>query len=99
MEAGLINSRQIEAVRRTMTRFLKREGKIWIRIFPDRPLTAKGTEVPMGAGKGDVAYYVASIKPGRVLFELDGIDEKTAREAVRLGSHKLSVPIKFIKSE
>jgi len=93
---GMINSREIEAARRAMTRYVQRGGKIWIRIFPDHPMSRKGAEVPMGKGKGDVEFYVAKVKPGKVLFEIDGIDEKTARRAMRLASDKLSVKTKFV---
>lgn len=93
---GMINSREIEAARRAMTRYVQRGGKIWIRIFPDHPMTRKGAEVPMGKGKGDVEFYVAKVKPGKILFEIDGIDEKTARRAMRLASDKLSVKTKFV---
>ncbi len=94
---GALSSRQIEAARRSITRFVKREGKIWIRIFPDKPVTQKGTEVGMGSGKGAVDHFVAVVKPGRILFEIDGITEEIAREAFRLASHKLSIKTKFIK--
>lgn len=96
-ERGALSSRQIEAARRSITRFVKREGKIWIRIFPDKPITQKGTEVGMGSGKGSVDHFVAVVKPGRILFEIDGITEEIAREAFRLASHKLSVKVRFIK--
>lgn len=97
MEYAWITSRQIEAARRAMTRFIKRGGKIWIRIFPDKPVTKKGSEVPMGKGKGAVDHYVAVVKPGTILFEMDGVPEKAAREAMRLAGHKLPVKIRFIK--
>lgn len=96
-ERGALSSRQIEATRRSITRFVKREGKIWIRIFPDKPVTQKGTEVGMGSGKGAVDHYVAVVKPGRILFEIDGITEEIAREAFRLASHKLSIKTRFVK--
>jgi len=96
MEYAWITSRQIEAARRAMTRFIKRGGKIWIRIFPDKPVTKKGSEVPMGKGKGAVDHYVAVVKPGTVLFEMDGVSEEAAREAMRLAGHKLPVKTKFI---
>lgn len=92
-----INSRQIEAARRAMTRFIKREGKVWIRIFPDKPVTKKGQEVGMGSGKGAVDHYVVPVKPGRVLFEMDGVNEETAREAMRLAGHKLPIKTRFVK--
>ncbi len=98
MEMGLINSREIEAARRAMTRYVQRGGKIWIRIFPDHSMTQKGAETPMGKGKGTPEYFVAKIKPGRILFEMDGIEEDIARRALRLGADKLSVKTKFVKS-
>lgn len=96
LDAAEITSRQIEAARRAMARSLKRGGKIWIRIFPHKPITKKGAEVPMGAGKGSVEYYVAVVKPGNILFELDGLTHEAAREALRLASHKLPVRTKVI---
>lgn len=94
--AGWVSSRQIEAARRTMTRYIQRGGKIWIRIFPDMPITHKGSEVPMGKGKGTVDHYVAVVKPGTMVFEMDGIAESLAREAMVLASHKLPIKCKFI---
>lgn len=94
-----ISSRQIEAARRAMTRYIQRGGKIWIRIFPHRPITAKGSEIPMGKGKGAVDHYVQEVKPGTMLFEIDGVTEQQAREAMRLASHKLPVRTKFVKRE
>lgn len=94
--SGLISARQIEAARRAMTRYIKRGGKIWIRIFPDKPMTKKGDETPMGKGKGSVDHFVAKTKQGRVLFEMDGVTEELAREAMRLASHKLNVKTKFV---
>ena len=91
-----INSRQIEAARRVMTRYIKKTGKIWIRIFPDKPVTAHGGEIPMGKGKGAVDYYVCVVKPGTVMFEIEGVDEKTAREAMTLAGHKLPVKCKVV---
>lgn len=91
-----ISERQIEAARRAMTRFVKRGGKIWIRIFPSYPITAKGGEVSMGGGKGSVERYVAKVKPGTIMFEMDGVPEEIAREALRLASHKLSVKTKVL---
>ncbi|MEZ4820342.1 MAG: 50S ribosomal protein L16 [Bdellovibrionota bacterium] len=88
-ECGRINSRQIEAARISMTRFIKRTGKVWIRIFPDKPVTRKPAEVRMGKGKGGVDHWVCVIKPGRVLYEIEGVSEEVAREAFRLASHKL----------
>ena len=92
-----ITSRQIEAARRAMTRTMKRGGKVWIRIFPDRPVTRKGTEVPMGGGKGAVDHFVFPVKVGRVLFEIDGIPEDVARVAIERARHKLPVKTKFIQ--
>ena len=97
--SGLISARQIEAARRAMTRYIKRGGKIWIRIFPDKPMTTKGDETPMGKGKGSVDHFVAKIKQGRVLFEMDGVAEDLAKEAMRLASHKLCVKSKFVRKE
>jgi large subunit ribosomal protein L16 len=94
--SGLISARQIEAARRAMTRYIKRGGKIWIRIFPDKPMTKKGDETPMGKGKGSVDHFVAKTKQGRVLFEMDGVTEALAKEAMRLASHKLNVKTKFV---
>lgn len=99
MTSGLISARQIEAARRAMTRYVKRGGKIWIRIFPDKPMTKKGDETPMGKGKGSVDHFVAKTKQGRVLFEMDGITESVAKEAMRLASHKLNVKTKFVVKE
>lgn len=96
MESSWISSRQLEAARRAMTRFVQREGKIWIRIFPDRPVTKKGAEVPMGKGKGDVDHFVAVAHAGRIIFEMDGISEETAKEAIRLASSKLSARSKMV---
>lgn len=96
---GFISSRQIEAARRAMTRFIQKGGKIWIRIFPDKPVTLHGSEVRMGGGKGSVDHYVAVVKRGMILFEIDGISGETAREALRLAGHKLSVTTKFVKKE
>jgi large subunit ribosomal protein L16 len=98
-EEGWITSRQIEAARRAMTRFVQRGGKIWIRIFPDKPVTRKGEQTPMGGGKGAPAYYVAPVKPGRILFEIDGVQNTVAREAMRLAAHKLPVKTRFISRE
>ena len=90
-ERGRMTARQIEAARRAMTRYIKRGGKIWIRIFPDKPITKKPLEVRMGKGKGGVEYWVAQIQPGRMLFEMEGVDEEVAREAFRLAAAKLPV--------
>lgn len=98
-QSGWITSNQIEAARIAMTRFIKRGGKVWIKIFPDKPVTAKPAETRMGSGKGAPEYWVAVVKPGRVLFELNGIPEETAREALRLASHKLPIKTKFLKRE
>ena len=92
-----ITSRQIEAARRAVIRYLKKGGKLWIRIFPDKPVTKKGTEVPMGGGKGSVDHYVFPIRPGRIIFELEGIPEEKAREAFRKATDKLPIKTKFIK--
>ena len=97
--AGWIKSNQIEAARVAMTRFIKRGGKVWIKIFPDKPITKKPAETRMGKGKGAVEYWVAAVKPGRVMFEIAGVPEETAREALRLASMKLSVKTKFVKKE
>ena len=94
---GRITARQIEAARRVMTRHIKRGGRIWIRIFPDKPITKKPAEVRMGKGKGSVEYWVAQIKPGQMLFEMQGVDETIAREAFMLASAKLPVKTKVIK--
>jgi large subunit ribosomal protein L16 len=94
-----ITSRQIEAARRAMTRYVKRGGKIWIRIFPDTPVTKKPAEVRMGSGKGSVDHYVAKVKPGRIMFEMDGVAEDVAKEAMRLAAHKLPVRTRFIVRE
>ena len=94
--AGRVSSRQIEAARRTMTRYIQRGGKIWIRIFPDRPMTKKGSEIPMGKGKGAVEFYVAMVKPGTIMFEMDCVSEKLAKEAMSLAAYKLPIKCKFI---
>ncbi len=96
LEQAWITSRQIEAARIAMTRYMKREGKVWIRIFPDKPVTKKPLEVRMGKGKGGLSHYVATIKPGRVLFELDGVPKEVAVEALRLAAQKLPVKTKFV---
>ena len=96
LEAGWITSNQIEAARIAMTRFIKRGGKVWIKIFPDKPITKKPAETRMGSGKGGVEYYVAVVKPGRVLFEMEGVAEEVAREAFRLAAHKLPIKVKFV---
>lgn len=94
-----ISSRQIEAARKVIIRYLKKGGKLWIRIFPDKPVTSKGTEVPMGGGKGSVSHYVFPIKPGRIIFELAGVDEETAKEAFKKASAKLPIKTKFVKKQ
>jgi len=96
MESTWITARQIEASRVAMTRFVKRGGKIWIRIFPDKPITKKPTEVRMGKGKGSPEAWVAVVHAGRILFEMEGVPIETAREAMRLAAHKLPVPVKFV---
>ena len=92
-----LTSRQIEAARRAVMRYLKKGGKLWVRIFPDKPVTKKGTEVPMGGGKGSVDHYVFPIKPGRIIFELEGIPEEQAKDAFRKAAAKLPLKTKFIK--
>ncbi len=99
METCWLNGRQIEAARRAMTHHIQRGGKIWLRVFPDKPITRKGAEVPMGGGKGSVDHYVCVIKPGRILFEMDGVTRETAQEAFRLANHKLPIKTKFISKE
>jgi len=91
LEAGLVSARQIEAARRAMTRYVQRGGKIWIRIFPDKPMTQKGAETPMGKGKGSVDHFVAVVKPGRIIFEMDGVNHTIARQAMKLAADKLNV--------
>ncbi len=99
LDAGWLTARQIEAARIAMTRFIKRGGKIWIRVFPDKPVTRKAAETRMGKGKGAPEEWVCVIKPGRVLYEIEGVDEATAREALRLASHKLPIQTKFLSRE
>jgi len=96
MECGWVTNRQIEAARIAMTRFIKRGGQVWIKIFPDKPVTAKPAETRMGSGKGAPEYWVAVVKPGRVMFELNGVSEEQAREALRLAMHKLPIKCKFV---
>src|SRR5690242_1579608 len=96
MEPDRLTAREIEAARRAITREMKRAGRVWIRIFPDVPVSKKPAEVRMGSGKGAPEYWVAKVKPGRVLFEVDGVDEATAREAMRLGAGKLRIATKFV---
>ncbi|EJF75788.1 50S ribosomal protein L16 [Bartonella alsatica] len=97
VEPERITARQIEAARRAITRYMKRSGRVWIRIFPDLPVTSKPTEVRMGKGKGSVDYWAARVAPGRIMFELDGVPEDVAREALRLGAAKLPVKTRFIQ--
>jgi large subunit ribosomal protein L16 len=96
VESRWVSARQLEAARRAVTRHAKRNGKIWIRVFPDKPITAKGQELPMGKGKGSVDHFVAVVHRGRILFEVDGMDEKTAREGLRLAAQKLPLKTKFV---
>ena len=98
-EPAWISSVQIEAARIAMTRYIKRGGKVWIKIFPDKPITEKPAETRMGSGKGSVEYWVAVVKPGRIMFEMDGVAEDVAKEAMRLASHKLPIKCKFITKE
>lgn len=99
LEPSWITSNQIEAARIAMTRYIKRGGQVWIKIFPDKPITAKPAETRMGSGKGSPEYWVAVVKPGRVLFEIAGVSEEVAREALRLAGNKLPIKCKFVKSE
>ena len=99
LEAGLITGNQIEAARVAMTRYMKRDGKVWIKIFPDKPITNKGIGTRMGKGKGNTEFWVAAVKPGRVMFEIAGVPETTAREALRLAKNKLPVKTKFVMKE
>ena len=99
LEAGLITGNQIEAARVAMTRYMKRDGKVWIKIFPDKPITSKPAGTRMGKGKGNTEFWVAAVKPGRVMFEIAGVPEATAREALRLAKNKLPVKTKFILKE
>jgi len=96
LEVGFITSRQIEAARIAINRYMKREGKVWIRIFPDKPITSKPAEVRMGKGKGAPSHWVAPVRPGRIMFEVDGVSLETAQEALRLGAQKLPVKCKFV---
>ena len=98
-DSAWITNRQIEAARIAMTRHIKRGGKVWIRIFPDKPITTKPAETRMGSGKGTPEFWVAVVKPGRIMFELAGVPEEVAREAMRLASHKLPVKTKFVRRE
>ncbi len=99
MECGWITARQIEAARIAMTRFIKRGGKVWIRLFPDKPITKKPAETRMGKGKGAPEEWVAVIRPGKVLFEMEGVDKETARQAMRLAAHKIPLETKFLARE
>ena len=99
LEPGWIKSNQIEAARVAMTRYMKRGGKVWIKIFPDKPVTKKPAETRMGSGKGAPEFWVAVVKPGRIMFEVSGVDEAVAREAMRLAQHKLPIKTKFIVRE
>lgn len=99
LEPAWITSNQIESARIAMTRYIKRGGQVWIKIFPDKPVTAKPAETRMGSGKGSPEYWVAVVKPGRILFEMGGVDESIAREAMRLAMHKLPIKCKFVKKE
>ena len=99
LEPAWITSNQIEAARIAMTRYIKRGGKVWIKIFPDKPITEKPAETRMGSGKGSPEYWVAVVKPGRVMFEMDGVAEDVAKEAMRLASHKLPIKCKFVVRE
>ena len=99
LEPGWVKSNQIEAARIAMTRYTKRGGKVWIKIFPDKPVTGKPAETRMGSGKGSPEYWVAVVKPGRVMFEIAGVSEDVAREALRLASHKLPVKCKIVQRE
>jgi large subunit ribosomal protein L16 len=99
VDCGRLTARQIEAARIAMTRYVKRQGKIWIRVFPDKPVTRKPAETRMGKGKGSVDHWVATVKPGRILYEMEGVPEDVAREAFRLASHKLNVSTRFVQRE
>ena len=99
LEAGLITGNQIEAARVAMTRYMRRDGKVWIKIFPDKPITSKPIGTRMGKGKGNTEFWVAAVKPGRVMFEIAGVSETTAREALRLAKNKLPVKTKFVMKE
>ncbi len=99
LEPAWITSNQIEAARIAMTRYIKRGGQVWIKIFPDKPITEKPAETRMGSGKGSPEYWVAVVKPGRIMFEMEGVSEEVAKEAMRLASHKLPIKCKFISKE
>lgn len=99
MDGGLITSRQIESARRAMTRYVQRGGKVWIRIFPDKPMTKKGDETPMGKGKGSVDHFVAKIQSGKMMFEMDGVTREIAMRAMKLAAYKLPIKTKFIERQ
>jgi large subunit ribosomal protein L16 len=99
MSTRWVDARQLEAARRTILRYMKKGGKLWIRIFPDKPVTSKGVEVPLGGGKGSVDHYTFPVKPGRIIFELDGLKEDMAKEALRMAAHKLPIKVKFVKKQ
>lgn len=99
LSACWVSSRQIEAARRVLTRYVKKGGRIWIRIFPDKPVTAHGGEIPMGKGKGAVDHYVCIVKPGMVMFEIEGVDKATAKEAMVLAGHKLPIKTQFVAKD
>lgn len=99
LTGGWVTAREIESARRAMTRYIKRGGEVWIRVFPDKPVTATSPETPMGSGKGAVDHFVAVVKPGRILFEMDGVTKEVAFEAMRLAKHKLSIQTKIIAKE
>lgn len=96
LESAWVTARQLEAARRAMTRLMQRGGKVWIRVFPDKPITVKGAEVPMGKGKGNVDHFVTIVRPGRIIFELDGLTKNTSLEALRLAQHKMPIKTKII---
>jgi large subunit ribosomal protein L16 len=99
LEPGLISARQIEAARRAMTRSIQRGGKVWIRVFPDKPMTKKGEQTPMGKGKGSVDHFVAKIRAGKVMFEMDGVSRESAAKAMKLAAYKLPVKTKFVEKQ
>jgi large subunit ribosomal protein L16 len=99
IDAHYVTSRQIEAARRALVRYMRRGGKVWIRIFPDKPVTMRAAETRMGSGKGNVDHYVAPVRPGRIMFEVAGVSEDVAREALRLAAHKLPMRTQFVKRE
>lgn len=99
LSSGLISARQIESARRAMTRYVQRGGKIWIRIFPSKPMTKKGDETPMGKGKGSVDHFVSKVRAGRVMFEMDGVDRSVAKKAMQLAAYKLGIKTKFVEKD